>query len=1012
MTNIRLSNRSSMLRRSTLALALSMGAVGIALAQSTTGSIFGQAKAGATLTLTNDTGFTREVMADAKGRYIATSLPLGTYTVTLKDAGTVADTRKGIELLVNSSVNVSFASADAKELAGITVTASALPAIDVSSVDSRSVITAEQLKRLPLGHSAEAIALLAPGVVAGSSYFSGPAGGSVLSFGGSSVTENAYYINGFNTSDPLKNMGGIGLPFGAIDQQETYTGGYSAMYGRSDGGVISQVGKRGSNEWHFGVQTTWEPRYLASDPADIYYPDQALPAGYTYNSPELAGTLYRKRKNNTGWDTTYSAYLGGPLIRDRLFFFAAAEIEKDQGKSTEFSDRASVVNTYYTNSLPKYYVKLDWHINDSNLLELTDISSKNSAGGKNYQYDYASDKEGGLAAYPLWGKYGSDIYIGKYTGYITDDLTLSATYGQNRTVDYAITPGLSAALPYLSGVNSQNPALNGGEPIRNGVPTYQATSPGASSKAHGLRLDVEYKLGNHVLAAGIDNMHYTATDEGQAMGGPGYGWYYGHASIPSVPLDPSLGVGAPGGEGYYADKFVFVTSTDMAVDQKAQYLEDRWQVSDRLLLSLGLRNDRFTNFNSVGEPFVSQDHQWAPRLGFSWDVAGDASFKIYGSLGRYYLALPNSVAIRGASASTNTDEYFTYAGIDARTGEPLGLKSIGPGAVSANGEYGQTPDAKTIAPVDLRSEYQDEAILGFSKSIGPHWISGVKITLRKLQSAIDDVCDSDAIAAKVEASDIDPDSVKLARGCVLFNPGQSNTLLLANADDKGYTKLTMTTSDWGFDRGVKRKYYALDLFLEHPFDGKWAGRVDYTYSRSYGNTEGQVLTTVSQDDVSKTIDWDSAALMENSNGILSNDRTHQLKANASYKIASEWMVSATLRVQSGAPKACLGYYGADESDPLGYHSSYHFCARHPTPMGSLGRLPWTKTMNLGVTYSPKFAQDKLAFNFTVFNALNERKPVRLESQYESEPYTVSNAYGTPLSVMSPRSARLSVTYDF
>lgn len=77
-----------------------------------------------------------------------------------------------------------------------------------------------------------------------------------MSFGGSSAAENAYYINGFNSTDPLGGPGGLTLPYGSIDQQEIYTGGYSAKYGRSDGGVINAVGKRGTNEWRFGGQIT------------------------------------------------------------------------------------------------------------------------------------------------------------------------------------------------------------------------------------------------------------------------------------------------------------------------------------------------------------------------------------------------------------------------------------------------------------------------------------------------------------------------------------------------------------------------------------------------------------------------------------------------------------------------------------------------------------------------------------------------------------------------------------
>jgi hypothetical protein len=250
--------RGALPRRTALALALGIGFSGLAFGQATTGSIFGQVPAGSadTVIIKNTTGLTRQVSVGASGRYNVDALPLGTYTVTVQHDGQTIDSRSDVVLRVGAGTEVSFgASSDnAQNLSAVTVTANALPAIDVSSVDSRTVITSRELAQLPIARSAEAIALLAPGVIGASGYFTGTTTGNTgaVSFGGSSATENAYYINGFNTTDPLSAIGGLTLPYGAIDQQEILSGGYGAAYGRSDGGVISQVGKRGTNEWHFG----------------------------------------------------------------------------------------------------------------------------------------------------------------------------------------------------------------------------------------------------------------------------------------------------------------------------------------------------------------------------------------------------------------------------------------------------------------------------------------------------------------------------------------------------------------------------------------------------------------------------------------------------------------------------------------------------------------------------------------------------------------------------------------
>ncbi|URX63561.1 TonB-dependent receptor [Luteibacter anthropi] len=1014
----RINRQASVLRHSALAFALAvgLGGTGAALAQSTTGSIFGTvpSAAGGTVQITGSTGVSREVPVDAQGRYRAGNLPLGTYTVNLMKDGQVVDSRKNISLTVNAGSEVSFAptatASSAQSLDSVTVTANSLPPVDVSSVDSRTVVTAETLSRLPLGRNAESIALLAPGVVTGSGAF-----GRVVSFGGAGVTENAYYINGYNTSDPLKNLGGVSLPYGAIDQQEIYTGGYSAMYGRSDGGVISQVGKRGTNDWHFGAQVLWEPKFLRQDPKGIYYPSASLPPGYEYQHPEVEGTLYRNRRDNRSWTTTVSGYAGGPLIKDKLYMFVAAEAEKTEGLSTNSAQSAIQANNHYTYKLPKYYGKLDWNINDSNIVELTGIKSTDEEQGTYYNYNYATGNQGGYyGAVANHTKLASTYWIGKYTSYITDDLTFSATYGKSTTTDYFNNPSGNGA-PYLGTSYNQDPNLNGGQTITNFNPTYVSKDPRAKSKTHGLRADLEWQVGDHRLTGGVDNMTYNAYDEGQSMSGPGYAWYYGLSQNPAAPISRRLGVGAPGGDGYYVSKYILVTTTSMSVKQKAYYLEDKWQINDKVLLTAGIRNDRFTNFNNHGRSYVNSGNQWAPRFGAAWDVFGDSSLKVYGNLGRYYLALPNSVAIRGASSSTFTNEYFTYGGINP-DGSPRDLKALGPGPVSANGEYGQANDPVSLTARNLKSQYQDEAIIGFDKTLGDKWVTGAKFTVRKLQAAIDDVCSPDKVQEKMESLGLDPSSVTIPN-CLIFNPGKSNRFSFANVNGSGRTDVNMTKDDWGFAQGAKRKYYALDMYLEHPFDGKWQARVDYTFSRSYGNTEGQVKSDIGQDDVSKTQDWDTATLMENANGLLANNRKHQLKAYGSYAITPEWMVSGTVRILSGGPKSCLGYYGGPGSDldpdPAGYYSSYHYCNGKPFHPGDKS-LPWTKNLDLAVTYRPEFADHKLAFAINVFNVTNERKPIQTDPTYEADgsPGTVQNTYNIGTYYQTPRYVRLSATYDF
>lgn len=169
------------IRHTALALAIAMG-VGLtrqAFAQSTTATISGQAPAtaGESIQVTGGSGFNRTVKVSESGKYSVT-LPVGTYDVTLLKDGAAVQTQKGITPTPGATLSVNFAAAavadeagaaNAKTMATVSVSASAIPPIDVkSSVDSQ-IITAEQLKHLPVARSAETIALLAPGTVVGAS---------------------------------------------------------------------------------------------------------------------------------------------------------------------------------------------------------------------------------------------------------------------------------------------------------------------------------------------------------------------------------------------------------------------------------------------------------------------------------------------------------------------------------------------------------------------------------------------------------------------------------------------------------------------------------------------------------------------------------------------------------------------------------------------------------------------------------------------------------------------------
>lgn len=1025
------------LRHATLSVALGLCIASGAYAQSSvTGSIFGAGEGGSTVVVQNmDTGVSRTIAVDKNGRYRVSDLPNGRYRVQLQKDGQTVSTRENVAVNIASGTEVSFAGGSVQDLSRVDVTAAAVPSIDVSQVDTKTVFTAEQLNKISIARDIASVALLAPSVVRNDSYNSG--GNTVPSFGGSASSENAYYINGFAVTNPLSSIGFTSLPFDAIAQQQILTGGYGAEFGRSTGGVINIVTKRGTNEWKGGVYTMWSPEALRANPRNTYYPDTGF---FKADNPDPTkrtdGTLYQYRNKNQYWTETTGAYVGGPLIKDRLFVYADIEKTKREGEGVASirTAAASTKNAYqtYAYDQPKWAVKVDWNITDNHLLEFTGISDVDEYESQGYLYNYADFTHGDTQNAGSHTKKDSKLYVGKYTGYLTDNLTVSALYGQQKITHEDNPWGYDPSCPRTSAAAT---ARVPGIPDANYVgcqSTGTKSLDGSRDKTDGYRLDVGYTLGNHDIRAGIDTMTARSIT-GDEYGG-GFIWVYSRSANPNGAVNPGLGViGSPasaggyGTQGYYVRRQYYTHEANVKTEQAAQFIEDRWQVTDNVLLSLGLRNEQFTNYTSAGEKYVKQDNQWAPRFGVAWDVFGDSSFKLFGNAGRYHLALPNNVAVRAASKSLYTMEYFTYTGVDAK-GNPTGLTHINvvpngyscpgqPNVVSTNLECGNAPDPRTVAAIDLKSHYQDEFIVGMEQVLSNTLSWGAKVTYRQLKSAIDDTC-----------------TPALGGGCFIFNPGVGNSFW-EEQDDGTFEKVHYSAKQLNLPK-LKRNYYALDLFLERAYTNGFYGKVEYTFSRNYGNTEGQLASdldtgTGGQEDVSATQDWDLPQLMEGANGLLPNHRAHQIKAFGFYEWNKEWRTGASLIMASGRPRNCMSYYPTPDKG-LYDGAYYHFCGLpndgpvnngKPTylppsadygasPRGSKGSTPWTFTLNLNVAYTPAWANEKLTLQADVLNVLNRQVAGQYYPRYATDRYTADARYGQEMSYSTPRQVRLTARYDF
>jgi hypothetical protein len=365
--------------------------------------------------------------------------------------------------------------------------------------------------------------------------------------------------------------------------------------------------------------------------------------------------------------------------------------------------------------------------------------------------------------------------------------------------------------------------------------------------------------------------------------------------------------------------------------------------------------------------------------------------------------------------------YGTYTGVNPTTGEPTGFTPLPQNpatGVSIDSEYGQAKDPRISASQNIKAEFSDNFVLGMQQAfdmIGTNWVFGATGTYQKMSRIIDDY---DAIQNECAAGRaqgyawMTPDNCdQFAQSLVLINPGATSKLLM-KAPDGSLVPVNFTKEDQGFTEGPKRRYYSIDLSLEHAWDGKWFGKLDYVWSKTWGNDEGPVSTYSAQSGSYESITtaWDFPERMQFSNGNQPNDRRHQLKAYGAYAFTPEWSMGGNLYVASGTPRMCRGAYGPDQ---VALHGSntYYWCGGVPVPPGSLGRLPWTHQLALSVDYKPEWAGHKLDLNLGVFNLLDNQTPLYYGDSFRST-HNPRIDYGRVLDTYAPRYARFSVSYDF
>lgn len=972
------------------------------MAQNVNGAVAGRANAGDTITVTNTaTGLTRTVTANADGSYRLSQLPVGDYSLQLKRDGQNVGNPIAVNVSLGGTTNVNLGgegglvNLDALQVVGSRV----VNRVDVRSVESATNIRRDEIARLPVDQSLSSVALLAPGVVNSGATFGG------LSFGGSSVAENAVYINGLNVTDPYRRQGFSSVPFNFYEEFQVKTGGYSAEFGRSTGGVINAVTRSGSNEFHAGAEVTLAPASWESSKKDHFHRD---------------GTIDERERTSRDTSAFFKTNLwaSGPLVKDRLFFFAMYELRDSRPKDID------TTQAWYTKSDNDFWgAKLDWQINDNHLLELLAFSDKSDSETNKYSYNWENAQRGAWAGSSTAGS-GGDNWSLTYTGHFGDNFTAKAMYGVNKRSALSGTP-LDSSCSIITRSGSYTGAFGP-------VTTPEGCHPSNSSissrydKREASRLDFEWALGDHLLRFGVDQ---EIMDSESSVVYPGDGVSYQAQAATPGGLLPN-GAVIPAGVTRIIDARRYVTGSPVTTEAQAFYIEDNWNVTPNLLLNLGLRFDKFHNKLASGATFAKADFSdmMAPRVGFSWDVKGDGTTKVFGNAGRYYIPLTNKLTDYFGGGTTDEHTYYVLNGWSQRTHPVTGGTYLVPdlgaqiGPVNTEGNAPAPDDVRTAVARDIKQVFQDEFILGFQQAINEAWSYGVNATYRKVTRAVEDA------------------RINHVEGCPwysgdwpIINPGERTTLWCPTTNNWvsfDSSKDGYRASGSGAIMGYKkprRTYKAVEFQLDRAWDDKWAFNASYLWSRSEGNIEGPVNSDTGYADTNLVQYYDHPAVNERY-GVLFNDFRHQIKLRGSYKLNEMWSFGTTVSARSGGPITAFGVVWPNDNRAAGGPGEFSGggsgwlcvanCSNWATrelvysKRGAFGRMPWVWDMGANVTWTLPVEGVDLKARLSVYNLFNNQAVVNVHSRYEGQPGVRLPYFGQGTVWQSPRYMQLVVTYNF
>jgi hypothetical protein len=593
---------------------------------------------GATLTATNvATNLTRTTTTDTEGRFIIPALPPGTYTVSVAISGFAKETREDLVLQLGQSVNVAFTLKLATSVEETVTVQAQSPLVDVSDASVSQVVGQQQIESLPInGRNFISFSVITPGVTVDNTPQQGASATSGLSFAGQRARSNNILVDGLDNNDAA--VGSVRAVFSqeAIREFQVLTNSYSAEFGKASGGVVNIITKSGTNNLH--------------GTGFLYFRNEALNAKDHFEQFDVFGNAIDREKAPFS-QYQYGATLGGPVKKDKTFFFFAVErLDQEASNFVTISEAdAAILNRA---GFPVTTGANPFDFDQTQLLGKVDHqwgADSSLVVRANYSDTTNENIE----------PFGGLVARSRGAVQLREDLSFSAS--QTNVLPWQMVN--EARVQYANQdqeINSLDPVCGG--PclgFDQGGPTLEVAGsasvgrqrftpqPRGSDRVQ-LVDTLSVFRGSHQFKFGVDYNWIDNTNQALPLH---FGGRYLFRALPLIPgLTPrpisaieavELGIpaayiqgyGNPGGPYKYADISLFA--------------QDEWRVSSKLTIQPGVRYQRqfwpdlqydVSDLNGarLRYDFPEDKNNFAPRVAVSFDPTGKGRTALHGSYGIFF----------------------------------------------------------------------------------------------------------------------------------------------------------------------------------------------------------------------------------------------------------------------------------------------------------------------------------------------------------------------------------------